>query len=578
MRRSLARRSIAPWLLIAAACAPVAPTQDGGDGATPADAQSDTGVQTDTGAQTDAGVPDDTLMSDGGPNGPDAADAANAADGASSDAGDAGRADADGGGGIPTAFWQACTAASACAGENGACFRSFGTARCIQTCNTQADWTSCAGGQGICVPGTGEKLCLKRCGDVDSQLCGAGAACSYLGFRDGSSMDAGVVPVGVCVPECSTSGPDACNTPGRTCVASTRTCNETACPAGCPTGASCMGGECVPSPVAGLYGTCRTTTPPATNGCRSELCLGNATTGFCTSYCTTEDDAVCGAQGLCWLGAEGIDPPAMGSLPDRLISTFPTRFTTVGGRSKGICLKPCNDTGDCPSRWHCGTHSGRRVCLPVTLAEPAVMAGAGLPSSTCTANADCASGTCVTPAGSRFGICARSMGASCPAGTAEASAGSAICLRVCSSGTSNACAAGQVCGSDMRCRLGACRQNSDCASGFTCNVAAGACQAAPLTTGAGVGEPCTGDPSCASRTCLTMPTGGYCSLGCTVFDDYSDTCPAGSICNTNTIGASSICLDLCDNGVGVSRFGSCRTGYTCDPFSADRRFGVCVTR
>jgi hypothetical protein len=58
--------------------------------------------------------------------------------------------------------------------------------------------------------------------------------------------------------------------------------------------------------------------------------------------------------------------------------------------------------------------------------------------------------------------------------------------------------------------------------------------------------------------------------------DFSDTCPAGSICNASLPGVAGVCIDLCDAQSGITRFGSCRGGYMCRPFSGDPRFGTCL--
>jgi hypothetical protein len=491
----------------------------------------------------------------------------------------------------PSVAWgMPCDERSSCQGEDAYCALGFGRPVCLHACNAQAAWSSCESGRGVCVPNGNEKVCVRRCGDGDRALCEAGTSCQFVAYRDNTSADAGVASVGVCLADCSPTGADACMAAGRMCGATTRTCLRPTCPDGCAAGAQCVNGECVPSPAIPLYGTCRTTTGTATNGCREEFCLGNTMGGYCTAVCNSDDDSACGPEGVCWSG-NFLATPAMGAmLPERLVSALPARFDTVGGRLRGVCLKPCADSGDCPTGFHCGTFNGRRACMPYSFTAPNTMPGAGLPGSACTENTQCVSGQCV-PFGNttRWGFCARaSTAVPCPAGTAPDAMVPLACIPTCAGERSNECPAPFQCfnarpGMPGQCLPAPCRENADCRTGSACNPQTGRCEPMPFRTGDAVGSPCTaGGATCASGQCLTMSgtsvlPGGYCTLACVVYGDNSDSCPAGSLCNIVQSGQSAVCVDLCDNA-GVSRFGTCRTGYICQPFNGDRRFGVCVAR
>lgn len=175
----------------------------------------------------------------------------------------------------------------------------------------------------------------------------------------------------------------------------------------------------------------------------------------------------------------------------------------------------------------------------------------------------------------------------CPSGTVADATSPLICHKSCTANVGDECPPSQQCvpnPSVLYCEVGVCRDDSDCVLGLAkCDPASGKCVSTTAPpdmagqTGA-VGDPCTSGAQCASGGCLAPSTTwpmGYCSLLCTYLDDFTDTCPSGSYCSAGFAGVEGVCLDLCDTGATVTRFGSCRTGYTCKPLG-DNRFGVCL--
>ena len=107
------------------------------------------------------------------------------------------------------------------------------------------------------------------------------------------------------------------------------------------------------------------------------------------------------------------------------------------------------------------------------------------------------------------------------------------------------------------------------------------CATAPFAGTGAVGDPCTTGAGCSGAACRRMQVGypsGYCSSMCMVLPDRSDTCPSGAICTGMAIGigADYFCHRLCDASATVSKFGGCRTSYTCRPLTSDPRYGICV--
>ncbi|MBL8949233.1 MAG: hypothetical protein JNK82_00555 [Myxococcaceae bacterium] len=225
----------------------------------------------------------------------------------------------------------------------------------------------------------------------------------------------------------------------------------------------------------------------------------------------------------------------------------------------------------CPA----GTQCQMQRCVPV--AQVAV----GAP---CTFDPDCAS----------LGV-----GAICKRVTSPGNAtyqGGYCTLRCGQPGQScpmgSSCASAPTVGENDNICLDNCQTAGDCRSpGYTCYSfgAAGfnACWIFPtpmvvvdagvpsLDAGRPVGAACTNDVQCqAPATAFCIPPtlagfntgylGGYCSRNC----GAAVTCPAGSICVTETVNGQpfTTCKTICPNpGTGQS---NCRTGYICHPNAA----------
>jgi len=438
-------------------------------------------------------------------------------------------------------------------------------------------FSQCESGAGICINDGARKACAPKCGDAAATTCAAGSSCNFLGVLTANSR-----AVGACRPDCG-SGADACGGAGRVCDTVRRTCVDATCGGGCLSGATCTNGVCVPSSPKSIYGDCTPSTTTA-NGCASNLCAANGTTaGYCSVACNSDNgDTVCGVGGVCWGDSSRTLDRAQVS--GDVTGAGLGQFATVGGRTGGICAKKCTTSADCPAGATCAEWNGTRACLLRSLPTATVpAAGTGTPGATCRADNQCASGACAKNTGYLDGMCKKATAAVCPANTADE--GGDICGTVCSSSTDAACPAAQTCDAltynDTICDTGTlCRGNLDCDTGYSCDAASAQCLTAPFAGTGAVGDPCTNGGNCAGGACRRMQVGypsGYCSALCVVLPDRSDTCPSGAICAGMTgIGADYFCHDLCDASATVSKFGGCRTGYTCKPLTADPRFGICA--
>ena len=465
-------------------------------------------------------------------------------------------------------------------GEIGTCALEYGRPICVHTCSpAAAAFALCEGGNGICTPDGAGKRCLTKCGDAAATTCAPGSSCHFLGVRTSNSQ-----AVGVCRPDCG-SGADACGAAGRVCDVARRTCVVATCPAGCPSGSACTSGVCVPSAPRALYAACTPSTTSA-SGCASNLCIASgASPGFCGLTCNSDDgDSVCGVGGVCWSDASRTLNRAQ--ISGELTGAGLGQFAIVSGRTAGVCVKKCSTSSDCPAGATCAEWNGSRACLFRPLPAPTLPAtGTGVAGQLCRASSECASGSCAIPAGYLDGVCEKAPAAVCPANTIPGNG--EVCLLNCAPAADLSCAGSHLCdyafSASPTCAPGlGCRGNLDCAAGYICDPDTSTCRNTPAPGSAAVGSPCTNGAACAGDLCRTSAGGfpqGYCTAVCQLLPDLSDTCPSGAIClgfgQSIGIGSLGVCSDLCDASPSVSRFGSCRTGYTCTALPTDPRVGYC---
>lgn len=405
-----------------------------------------------------------------------------------------------GGGGVPNTCGGSACVADTCVSAGAVCGTVSDGCGGSLRCGYCAGISTCGGGGQAFQCGVASDCVPRTCAE-------AGAECGRLG--DGCG---GVLQCGSCTPGevCGGGGANVC---GPTECVATDVCTASDCGlisdgcadvvdcGGCEGGLTCWRGvEC--RNVSGAIGT------PCTSddACAAGVCLGSASgswpQGYCTTWCSGDDD--CGTGAVC---------------------------VSSGGR--GVCEKACGSDLDCSrAGYQCldPDRDGRRTCQPSGTGD----GGVGDP---CTSLVDCAGGgsaVCISPTqGMPEGYCTVSCSATaaCPSGSHCAfTSGSAVCLSDCTSA-------------------------SDCRSGYACTDydGDGATECAPA---AGGGDGCTSDADCGTGTCLSEGAsgwpGGYCTTGCTSDAD----CPTGLVCAADSVGQQ-WCLEGCTS----SR--DCRPGYAC---------------
>jgi hypothetical protein len=358
--------------------------------------------------------------------------------------------------------------------------------------------------------------------DCETHACSDGYCCDRA--CTGACETCGATP-GSCTPVVKADDPDtcaaACANGSSTCQAQS-TCNAaSACTLvngqGALSGTSCesgfaSGGVCCDQACTGGCSTC---TAPSSVGTCTALTQGNA--GI-NSICTRDG----GAGNLC----DGMD------------------FD---------CPLTCTSDADCPSGHFC--HAGG-TCMPQAT-----------PNMACNPMADCASlATCTECAVTN--ICAV---ASCDsdAGTTAvvATTGAGKCL-------ANATVESRSCGGfgcdGTACKT-KCATTSDCASGYSCDVATGKCAAAAICLDPHTAQDITGNKTnCSPYIC----SAGACENKCTSVAD----CVGGFICDSSgscvtasTSPASSSSGCSCDAVGGRSRRGWSGLGVLAALIVARRR-------
>lgn len=245
----------------------------------------------------------------------------------------------------------------------------------------------------------------------------------------------------------------------------------------------------------------------------------------------------------------------------------------------GVCLAACTSDSSCEVGNRCDRATGE--CVPKKGAD----AGVG---SSCDANDDCNSGTCLTsfpggyctsPCGTQFQDC--EPGSACYA----VGEGSASCLLLCQN--SDECRAGyrclEVASGDSGKILGYCVPRCDtagCPEGQSCD-AGGACVDGAAAPGP-IGAFCTGNGDCQSGECDAAQPNGYCTASCEacdgvcVGDACRASCDAEADCRFGYLCIEGACVaacradadcfgeDVCDTGSGRCRPKSTGGGQVVD--------------
>ncbi len=499
--------------------------------------------------------------------------------------------------------------ANVCGGGSGSCTPiTCGDARATcgivpDGCGGQLHCGYCGAGQTCGGAGTAWQCGLDSC--TPTTCAAAGANCGRL--PDGCG---GYVDCGACAGSDTCGGGGTPNVCGAGDCIPTGSCGSNDCgfvSDGCGAALDC--GGCAGTQICRLGATCVGAPPGSVGGscaqgsdCLGGVCLTPSANGwpggYCSAWCTTDDDCgtgnVCAekngaGRGVCvagctttadcggragyacsdlGFGKRGCTPSGTGSggVGDPCTSVADCSggqnavcVPAAGGMPGGYCTVTCGSAGtSCPSGSHCGFGTAGSVCV-----------------KSCTSTADCRSGyTCSDWDGDGTPECVASAPAGAPC-TQDSDCGAGKCLTQGQTGWSGGyctttcasdsdCSTGSQCVTDNqgvhRC-LASCQTNQDCRNGY-------ACVADPTTSGAvcepygggtgGIGDPCTSVADCSGGTKATCTTdtggypGGYCSTACA----STDQCPSGSACVSSN-GGTGNCEKTCSADT------DCRTGYTC---------------
>ena len=455
---------------------------------------------------------------------------------------------------------------------SGACASSCTVGNASTNCDT-ADNFSCIGG--VCTKiGVGQS-CTSAAGCstgscVDGVCCTSASCpvCSSCNLS-GSVGNCSNVPAntadGTCVGACptATSASGLCNGNG-SCLGTTTcqpgyTCSGGICATSCTTnsacasGYGCFNGSCLKNP--GI--TCSANTDCGSGFCVQGVCCNNACSGSCQTCTATPGTctptasggaprdpsfcpvtATCGDTGKC-NGTGGCQLATAGT-------TCNVNMSCTGGTQNGGS-STCDGSGNCipPTSVQCSPYiCGANSCATSCSTDTQCAAGFACASNgtckkangqTCSANADCASGECVS--NGTFNIC-------CATGCADVTCGNtAFCKTDGSACTTHA--AGETCGSgvatcssDNLSSIGA----PTCGGGQCVTPASVACNPGYLCSGAGLcATSCTTDASCntsAGYSCI----GGHCAKeangqSCTT----SANCASGSYCISDGTANGKVC-------------------------------------
>ncbi len=482
------------------------------------------------------------------------------------------------------------------------------TASCPGSCTTDTQCESthfCSGG--ACVPKHVSGISCTLANQCLSGFCADGFCCN--------SACAGACDV------CNAT-PGTCSTPGGavgspSCTPYLCAAGNAGCPTGCTTdgqcgaGFFCDGAACVPAQGNGL--SCLRATQCTSGFCADGFCCNTACGGACD---------VCNATpGTCTLAVDGAlgTPSCAPYVCDGAKATCPSLCVIDGDCSTGffcnggICTVALSNGASCARTTQCasgfcadnvccgsGCNGACEACNLVGFAGSCRVVGAGAtgaPScapylcdgvsnacpSSCAVNGDCIPASYCTPAD----ICngKKPTGQSCTLASectsnfcvdgfcCESACGGTCDTCAATPGTCTVAVAGQpgdptcspyACnGAQVSCPI-SCVADSNCATGFFCNVST--CMPVKL-----LGDSCQAKSECASGFCAD---GFCCDAGCTGACDRCDTTPgsctpvaAGTPGSPSCApyacgGASATCLTTC-TGDGDCAVTSYCSGGTC---------------
>jgi cysteine-rich repeat protein len=341
---------------------------------------------------------------------------------------------------------------------------------------------------------------------LSNEQCGNGLLDTAAGEQCDDGQDNNDAEADACRTDCKSAhcgdnvldSTEECDPPdgGATCDAS---CQPTRVGEGepCTADASCLSDSCLAEAVYGQPGgLCATDNCLSTPCPVGSACLDYGATGaFCFPTCN--GDADCRSGFYC---------------------------TDIYSTSEPICFANCNNDSECPDTGTCDEWSG--ACD--------IDDGLARDGESCTGNADCESGYCLTgtdwPGGFCASFCSREDSL-CP--------GDGNCFAMSSYTHAAVCIDG-------------CTSSVECRSGYWCNPGNNSCWANSRPDGSA----CSVNTDCDSGRCLDEVTSGLPGGMCVTDDCLSTPCQSGFDCVDHG-GGDSVCFPSCAVDA------NCRSGYYC---------------
>ncbi|MEN9796382.1 MAG: hypothetical protein RL653_78 [Pseudomonadota bacterium] len=492
----------------------------------------------------------------------------------------------------------ACTSNAQCTSGNcvdGVC--------CNSACGGGCD--VCSAALGATVNGTCTVLAAGQAGSCGSYLCGGQASCPTSCTGNAECKSGSACLNNACTPTLPT---------GQACTSSAQ-CTSGNCADGFCCNSACSGGcdVCSAALGASANGTCTVLGSGSAGSCGNYVCRGQAS-------CPTS----CNNNGQCASGSACLANACTGLLANGQFCTANAQCTS-GFCADGVCCgTACSGGCDVCSAALGASSDGTCTVLAAGAAgacNPYVCGGSAACPTTCTADAQCASGNacvggacvqkkanggaCAAANECTSGFCADGVccNGACSGGCDVCSSALGASLNgtctVLAAGAAGSCSpylcAGQAscpgsCTADAQCAAGsaciqgacvgkkanglACGSAAECTSGFCadgvcCNGAcAGGCDVCSAALGASANGTCTVLPSGAPGACGAYLCRGQagCPSDCTSNGQCATgSCSDGVCCDTPCGGGSSLDCQACSRAAGASADGTCTvlSSYTC---------------